>query len=94
MFWTDLLRSLMRSGLRGVKLLISDVYEGSPGQRNRGASLMARVAEQLHERFPEIAQLMAVCEDEVLAHMGFPKAHRQQIHSTNPLERRPTSPRN
>lgn len=27
------------------------------------------------------------CEDEVLAYMGFPKAHRQQIHSTNPLER-------
>lgn len=27
------------------------------------------------------------CEDEVLAHMEFPKAHRQQLHSTNPLER-------
>ncbi len=39
------------------------------------------------ERFPKIAQLMDGCEDEVLAHMSFPKAHRQQIHSTNPLER-------
>ena len=27
------------------------------------------------------------CENEVLAHMAFPKAHRQQLHSTNPLER-------
>lgn len=27
------------------------------------------------------------CEDEVLAHMAFPEAHRQQLHSTNPLER-------
>ena len=26
-------------------------------------------------------------EADVLAHMSFPKAHRQQIHSTNPLER-------
>lgn len=45
------------------------------------------VADQLRERFPKIARLMDGCEDEVLAHMGFPKAHRQQIHSTNPLER-------
>ncbi|WP_033743792.1 IS256 family transposase, partial [Pseudomonas plecoglossicida] len=33
------------------------------------------------------ATLMDGCEDEVLAHMAFPKAHRQQLHSTNPLER-------
>lgn len=26
-------------------------------------------------------------ESDVLAFMGFPKAHRTQIHSTNPLER-------
>lgn len=39
------------------------------------------------ERYPKISQLMDGCEDEVLAHMTFPKAHRQQIHSTNPLER-------
>lgn len=27
-FWTDLLRSLMRHGLRGVRLVISDAHEG------------------------------------------------------------------
>jgi putative transposase len=45
------------------------------------------VADQLRERFPKIGALMDAAEDEVLAHMGFPKAHRLQIHSTNPLER-------
>ncbi|RBL65620.1 IS256 family transposase, partial [Pseudomonas sp. MWU13-2625] len=35
----------------------------------------------------KISALMDGCEDEVLAHMAFPKAHRQQLHSTNPLER-------
>ena len=30
---------------------------------------------------------MDAAEDEVLAHMSFPKAHRLKIHSTNPLER-------
>lgn len=45
------------------------------------------VANQLLERFPKIGGLMDAAEHEVLAHMDFPKAHRQQPHSTNPLER-------
>ena len=45
------------------------------------------VADQLRERFAKIGALMDAAEDEVLAHMSFPKAHRLQIHSTNPLER-------
>jgi len=45
------------------------------------------VADQLRERFPKIGTLMDAAEDEVLTHMGFPKAHRLQIHSTNLLER-------
>nr|HDS0988718.1 transposase [Pseudomonas putida] len=38
------------------------------------------VADQLREKYPKIATLMDGCEDEVLAHMAFPKAHRQQLH--------------
>jgi putative transposase len=45
------------------------------------------VAEQLRARFPKIGALMDQCEADVLAFTGFPKAHRLQIHSTNPLER-------
>jgi putative transposase len=45
------------------------------------------VADQLRERFPKIGALMDEAEPDVLAHMSFPKAHRLQIHSTNPLER-------
>jgi putative transposase len=45
------------------------------------------VADQLREKYPKIATLMDGSEDEVLAHMTFPEAHRQQLHSTNPLER-------
>jgi putative transposase len=45
------------------------------------------VADQLRERFPKIARLMDDAEDDVLAHMGFPKEHRSKIYSTNPLER-------
>jgi len=45
------------------------------------------VADQLREKFPKLADLMDTAEADVLAYMSFPKAHRTQIHSTNPLER-------
>ena len=130
-FWTSFLRSLMRRGLRGVKLVIADAHEGlkaavskvlkasaqrcrvhfmrnalahvPKGQRQMVAALIRTVfaqegeadarrqwravADQLRERFPKIGTLMDEAEADVLAHMTFPKAHRLQIHSTNPLER-------
>jgi len=45
------------------------------------------IADQLRPKFPKLAALMDSAEHDVLAFMDFPKAHRQQIHSTNPLER-------
>lgn len=45
------------------------------------------VADQLRAKFPKLAALMDDAEQEVLTFMAFPKAHRTQIHSTNPLER-------
>jgi putative transposase len=45
------------------------------------------VADQLRTKFPKLAALMDDAENDVLAFMSFPKAHRTQIHSTNPLER-------
>ena len=45
------------------------------------------VADQLCGKFDEIGGPMDGAEHEVLAYMDFPKAHRVQIHSTNPLER-------
>jgi putative transposase len=45
------------------------------------------VADQLRDRLPKLAKLMDEAETDVLAFMTFPKAHRLQVHSTNPLER-------
>ena len=130
-FWTEFLRSLARSGLRGVKLVISDAHEGlkaaitkvlgATWQRCRVhfmRSAMAHagrtqrrivsawigtafaeadqvaarkqwraVADQLRSRVPKLAALMDSAEEDVLAYMGFPAAHRAKIHSTNTLER-------
>ena len=45
------------------------------------------VADQLREKFPKLAAMMDGSESDVLAFMDFPKAHRKQIASTNPIER-------
>ena len=44
------------------------------------------VADPLRPRVSKLAGLMDGAEDAVLAHMGFPAAHRAKSHSTNPLE--------
>jgi putative transposase len=45
------------------------------------------VADQLRGKFPKLSAMLDDAESEVLAYMEFPKAHRVQIASTNPLER-------
>jgi putative transposase len=46
-----------------------------------------RVLEQLHERFPTAADLLAEAGPDILAFTGFPQPHWRQIWSNNPQER-------
>jgi putative transposase len=46
-----------------------------------------RVADQIRPKVPELAALMDAAEEDVLAYMHFPAAHRAKLHSTNPIER-------
>jgi transposase-like protein len=131
-FWTAFLRSLVKRGLSGVRLVISDAHEGlkqaistvltgAAWQRCRvhfmrnllatvphaarepiaaivrtifaqpdHASAMVQlhnVADGLRPRLPQTAALLEDAADDILAHKHFPEEHRQQLHSTNPLER-------
>ena len=45
------------------------------------------VADQRRDKFPKLAAMLDEAEHYVLAFMDFPKAHRKQIASTDPLER-------
>ena len=45
------------------------------------------VADQLRPRWPKLGVLMDDSEDDVLAYMAFPAAHRTKPHSVNTLER-------
>jgi len=47
----------------------------------------ARMVEQLEERFPAAAAMLAEAAPEVLAFVSFPKEHWRQIWSNNPQER-------
>ena len=46
-----------------------------------------RVADGFAERYPKVAGLLDAAEEDVLAYLAFPRAHRRQLWSTNPLER-------
>jgi putative transposase len=130
-FWSTFLKSLVKRGLNGVKLVVSDAHEGlkaaiarvlrATWQRCRvhfarnalahvpkGQQAMAsaalrqaflqpdhagarqtwrHVADQLRPRWPKLGALMDEAEEDVLAYMSFPAAHRTKLHPVNPLER-------
>jgi putative transposase len=45
------------------------------------------MADQLRPRWPKLGAPMDEAEEDVLAYMAFPAAHRTKLHSVNPLER-------
>jgi len=46
-----------------------------------------KVVNQLKPTLPKLAAFMDDAEDDVMAYMYFPAAHRTKLHSTNPIER-------
>ena len=130
-FWSAFLKSLVRRGLRGVKLVISDAHEGlkaaiarvlratwqrcrvhfarnalahvPKGRQSMAAAALRQaflqpdhagarqtwrhVADGFRPRWPRLGALMDEAEEDVLAYMAFPAAHRTKLHSVNPLER-------
>ncbi len=46
-----------------------------------------QVADQLRGKVPKLAAMMDDAEEDVLAYMTFPSAHRAKLYSTNPIER-------
>ena len=57
-----------------------------PGQ-DGARQTWRHVADQLRPRWPKLGKLMDESEEDVLAYMAFPAAHRTKLHSVNTLER-------
>lgn len=84
-FTRNLLACVPREAAGMVSALLRPVF----GQPDLASARVhwRQVADQLRKKFPKAAALMDEAEDDVLAHMSFPAAHRVKLHSTNPLER-------
>jgi len=55
--------------------------------RAQASQTLRHVADQLRQKWPNLAAFIDESEADVLAHLDFPIQHRSKIHSTNPLER-------
>lgn len=83
------LRNALAHAGKGQRQVVLALINTVFAQETQDAAILQwrSVADQLRAKFPKLAALMDDAEHDVLAFMSFPKAHRTQIHSTNPLER-------
>ena len=84
-FMRNLLTRVPKSAGKLVATTVRTIFE-QPSAAEVHAQ-HARVVEQLAERFPEAAALLADAGPELLAFTAFPVQHWGQVWSNNPLER-------
>jgi putative transposase len=84
-FMRNLLTRVPKSAQAMVATLVRTIF-AQPDAESVWAQ-HARVVDQLTERFPAAAELLADAAPDVLAFTGFPKEHWKQIWSNNPQER-------
>jgi putative transposase len=84
-FMRNLLTRVPKSAQAMVATLVRTIF-AQPDAEQVWAQ-HARVVEQLSERFPDAANLLAEAGGDVLAFTAFPKEHWKQIWSNNPQER-------
>jgi putative transposase len=82
-FVCNLLTRVPKSAQTLVATLVRSIF-AQPDQEAVWAQ-HGRIVEQLQERFPEAAQLLAEAGPDVLAFATFPREHRRQIWSNKRL---------
>ena len=84
-FMRNLLTRVPKSAEKLVATTVRTIFEQSSAAEVH--TQHDRVVEQLAERFPEAAALLADAGPELLAFTAFPVQHWRQVWSNNPLER-------
>jgi transposase-like protein len=86
---THFIRNLLTRVPKSAQGLVATLVRSVFAQPDAASTLAqhARVVEQLQERFPAAADLLADAADQLLAFTAFPKEHWRQIWSNNPQER-------
>ena len=74
---------------RGLHTVVAAALRQVFDQRDRShaGETWSKVAEQLRSRWPKLADLMDASKQDMLAYMTFPRQHRTNLHSTDPIER-------
>jgi transposase-like protein len=92
---THFIRNLLTRVPKSAQGLVATLVRSVFAQPDAASTLAqhARVVEQLQERFPAAADLLADAAGELLAFTAFPKEHWRQIWSNNPQERLNKEPR-
>ena len=84
-FMRNALAHAGKSGRRVVSAFVATAF--AQDTADAAKQQWRSVADHLRTRLPKLATLMDDAEEDVLAYMSFPPAHRAKLHSTNPLER-------
>jgi putative transposase len=86
---THFIRNLLCRVPKSAQGLVATLVRSIFAQPDAASTLTqhARIVDQLAERFPQAAALLADAAGELLAFTGFPKEHWRQVWSNNPQER-------
>jgi transposase-like protein len=84
-FMRNVMAHAGKSGRRVVSAFIGTAFAQDDASAARVQ--WRKVADQLRPKLPRLAGFLDEAEQDVLAYMTFPAAHRAKLHSTNPLER-------
>ncbi len=84
-FMRNALAHAGKSGRRVVSAFIATAF--AQDDAVAASQQWRKVADQLRTKLPKLSTLMDDAEQDVLAYMTFPAAHRTKLHSTNPIER-------
>jgi transposase-like protein len=81
----NLLSRVPKAQQSRVATMIREVFV-QPTQK-KAREMWRAIAASAHNAIPKLTDAMNAAEDDVLAYMTFPAAHRAKLHSTNTLER-------
>ena len=84
-FMRNVLAHAGKSGRRVASAFIATAFAQETAEA--ASSQWRAVADQIRPKVPKLAAIMDEAEIDVLAYMTFPREHRVQLHSTNPIER-------
>jgi transposase-like protein len=84
-FMRNVMAHAGKSGRRVIVAFMSAAF--AQDDAAQASAQWRKVADQLRPKLPKLAALLDEAEEDVLAYMTFPAAHRVKLHSTNPIER-------